>query len=245
MAGVWPRPVAVLEADPDGGVLAVRYGLARNPGLSDLAAAVREPPSADALWRSAQHLGGELPAVLAPESGDIAAGILADVAAPLGSWCAALDGVDVIADCGRLNARAPTGPVLAAASDVLVVARPRAEELHPAAHRLRAVASTVTLSGLILVGDRPYGRDEVASQLGVRVAGVVAHDPRAAAALAGGGSARTLRRSALLRSVRTFVDDLVESLGLPLPEPADTGDGDWPNFWDGSEPDVTAAEGGD
>ena len=69
--------------------------------------------------------------------------------------------------------------------------------------------------GLLLVGDTPYGPAEVASALGVDVAGMVAFDARASEALAGGAGGGDLRRSLLVRSVAS----LAESLG---PGPADS-----------------------
>jgi hypothetical protein len=81
--------------------------------------------------------------------------------------------------------------------------------------------------GLVLVGSRPHGPEEITRQLGVRVLGVVADDPRAAAALRDGGSARGLRRSLLVRSVQSLVDDLAGQLGIaPLPERAESDAGE-------------------
>ena len=62
---------------------------------------------------------------------------------------------------------------------------------------------------LLLVGDQPYGPDEVATALHADVFGVVAWDPRAAAVLTGAqGAVRDLRRSPLVRSVGTLADGL-------------------------------------
>jgi hypothetical protein len=215
MAALWPRPVVLVEADAHGGVLALRYGLSRHPGLTDLAASLRESPSPEVLLRAAQSLpGGDLPVAVAPESGKIAAHVLADVANSLGSWLAAIDGLDVVVDCGRFGPRSSAVPLLANASDVLVVARPRADELYAAAHWLAEIPAGQG-AGLVLVGERPYGRDEVAGQFGVRVAGVVADDPGAAGTLVTGrGALRPLRFSMLVRSVRSLVDDLTARLGL-------------------------------
>src|ERR687891_2009388 len=108
VAACWPRPVALVEADPGGGVLATRYGLGRSPGLADLASAVDNRAAPSTLWAAAQALPGGLGAVVAPESGEITAGILGDVAPGLGAWCRRLDEVDVVVDCGRFTSGAPT-----------------------------------------------------------------------------------------------------------------------------------------
>jgi hypothetical protein len=60
-----------------------------------------------------------------------------------------------------------------------------------------------------LVGDRPYGPDEVAAAFGAEVAGVIAWDPRTAAVLSGThGAVRDLRRSLLVRSAATLAASL-------------------------------------
>jgi hypothetical protein len=43
IASLWPRPVTVVEADPDGGRLAARHDWDVHPGLVDLATMVRSP----------------------------------------------------------------------------------------------------------------------------------------------------------------------------------------------------------
>src|SRR5918999_1087314 len=90
-AACWPRPVALLETDPAGGALAVRYRLGRQPGLAGLAAAGRHEAPADALWANAQMLPGDLPVVVAPESGEVTTGILRDAGGVLAQWCRELD----------------------------------------------------------------------------------------------------------------------------------------------------------
>jgi MinD-like ATPase involved in chromosome partitioning or flagellar assembly len=214
----WPRPVALLEADPSGGALAVRYRLGRTPGLAGLAAAVRnQDVPVDALWAHAQMLPGDLPVIVAPESGEVTTRILRDAAHSLAEWCRNLDDVDVIVDCGRLGVQDVTWPLCAASDALVVVTRPRAEELYPVAHRLRAIGEAVRSAGVVLVGERPHSPTEIAEQLGLNIMGVVADDARAAGVLTFGGSSRGLRRSPLVRSVRTFVDGLFEHLELPLP----------------------------
>jgi hypothetical protein len=214
----WPRPVALLEADPSGGALAVRYRLGRTPGLAGLAAAVRNKDApVDVLWAHAQMLPGDLPVIVAPESGEVTTRILRDAAPALADWCRNLEDVDVIVDCGRLGVQDVTWPFCVGCDELLVVTRPRAEELYPVAHRLRAIGDDVRSAGLVLVGERPHSPAEIAEQLGLNILGVVADDARAAGVLTFGGSSRGLRRSPLVRSVRTFVDNLFERLELPLP----------------------------
>ena len=56
--------------------------------------------------------------------------------------------------------------------------------------------------GVLLVGKRPYGTAEVAANLGAEVLGVLADDPKGAAAIDGTGGSRRFRTSALVRSAR-------------------------------------------
>ena len=215
-AACWPRPVALIEADPSGGALAVRYRLGRTPGLAGLAAAVRRDAPPDALWAHSQMLPGDLPVVVAPESGEVTSRILRDAAPALAQWCRQLDGIDVIVDCGRLGVQDVNWPLVQMSDETLIVTRPRAEELYPVAHRFRSLHNEVRSAGLVLVGDRPHSPSEISQQLGITVHGVIADDPRAAGVLTFGGSSRGLRRSPLVRSVRTFVDELVDRMGLPI-----------------------------
>lgn len=216
-AGCWPRPAVVVEADPAGGVLAVRYGLSRTPGLADLAAAVDTHAPAPALWDAAQSLPGGLRVVVAPESGEVTVGILDDVAAPLARRCQRLEDVDMIVDCGRTLPGSPSVALMGSADAVLVVARSTADQLYPAAHRVHALAAETGSQhiGVVLVGGRPHRPEEVESQLRVRVLGVVDDDPRTARVFAaGGGAGRAVRRSPLVRSVQGLVDELARLLGM-------------------------------
>ena len=232
-AACWPRPVALVEADPSGGALAVRYRLGRTPGLAGLAAAVRRDAPPDALWAHSQMLPGDLPVVVAPESGEVTSRILRDAAPALAQWCRQLDGIDVIVDCGRLGVQDVTWPLVQLSDELLIVTRPRAEELYPVAHRFRSISNEVASVGLVLVGDRPHSPNEISTQLGITVHGVVADDPRAAGVLTFGGSSRGLRRSPLVRSVRTFVDELIDRMGLPY---QGDGTGDYDMLGGGRRP---------
>lgn len=197
-AGVLEDAVLV-EADADGGVLALRYGLGREPGLVTLAAARRS--SGVAVLDHAQRLPGGLPVVVAPESPERATQLLRTAGERLAALLAVPDGPDIVVDAGRLSPSSPALRLAAAASINLVVARPRAEELVAAAER---VASLGAGAALVLVGSGPYSAGDVFTQLGCPVAGTVAEDLRAAQALAVGGSTKALARSGLVRSVRAL-----------------------------------------
>lgn len=207
----WLDGAVLVEADPDGGVLALRYGLSREPGLLTLAAA-REVDR-HSLLDHAQPLPGGLPVVVAPESPERSASLLRTAGARVASLLARLDNHTVV-DAGRLATTSPAAPFAPQASALLLVTRPRADELVAAAERLAALAAvTGGVAALVLAGAGPYSADDVTTQLHCPVLGTIAEDPRAARALAQGGSAKTLARSALARSARTVAKTL---LALPV-----------------------------
>lgn len=222
LGAAWPsaRPAVVVEADPDGGVVAARFGIGRDPGLASLAVALRSgPAAAEVVWDCAQRLPGGLAVVPAHESAEVVAVSLRDFAARLASWCSAVEAVDLIVDCGRLRPGSPAEPLIEVADAVLVVARPRTDELYAAVPRVCALAGSGRVAGLVLVGERPYGREEVAVQLAVPVVGVVAEDRRGADVLWGGGSDRALRTSPLARTARVLAEEVAAALGVePAPE---------------------------
>lgn len=207
----------LVEADWDGGVLGARLGLAREPGLTTLAAASRANPSEDVTVHAQALPGGTL-AVPAPASAGSAVGVWTSAGSRLAGVLRTAAGQrPVLADVGRLSPLSPVAPLLDAADVLVVVARPTVEELHAAAARIddlqRKGARPVAM---LLIGERPYGPDEVAAQLQVNVLGALADDRRAADAISGRGSAvstRVLRRSPLARSARDVAERLITAAG--------------------------------
>ncbi len=215
LAGCLERAVLV-EADPDGGVLALRYGLAREPGLATLAASRAE--AGGSILEHAQALPGGLPAVVGPESPAQATRLLATAGKRLLHVLAgASEELQLVVDAGRLGPSSPAAGLLAAADVVLVVARPTAEALVGAAER---VADLGPSAGLVLAGPGPYRAEQVSAQLGCPVLATVADDARAAGTLAEGGSSKTLARSALLRSARSLAENLAAATTRSRPPAA-------------------------
>ena len=115
----------------------------------------------------------------------------------------------MFADCGRICLSPPQQPLLAAADLVLMVCRSTVDQLRPAASRIRSLQEAGLKASLLLVGDMPYGAQEVAETLGVDVAGTVAWDPSTADVVNGsGGSGRGHYRSVLVRSATTLAASL-------------------------------------
>jgi len=227
VAASWPlvgaRRKLLVEADSFGGVLALRYQLGIEPGLVTLAAAARGGVDGDEVWEHAQLLPGGLPAVVGPDRPDQASAVLSAAGAELGRYLAELNQVDVIVDLGRIGANSDVLELIARADLVLMVARPVVEQLQPAAQRLKSFDLATDRLGWVLIGDRPHDPIEVESAFGVRVAGVIANDPRGAAALENGASPGRLRRSALVRSASALARDLERRVAqVQTADPAET-----------------------
>lgn len=221
LAATWPDPrrCLLVEADPFGGVIAPRFGLGDTPGLSTLAAQTRGGFDDAAVEAHTQRLPGGLRVLVGPASPEEAQAVWRDAAGPLAEWAAA-GSVDVIVDRGRLLPGVP--PSTSSEKHlVLVVARPTVDQLRSASIRRAALAAAGFDASLLLVGDRPYGSDEVAATMRVPVAGVVAWDPKTAATLAGmAGTVRDLRRSLLVRSAATLAERLAAEPESDRSEPS-------------------------
>jgi hypothetical protein len=227
-ASVWPGRVLLVEASEDGGALAARFGLPVEPGLTTLAAACRHTSNGDRppglLAEHVQPLPGtdRIDALVGPTSLEPAQALLRTSA---GRVAGMLDetATDVLIDAGRLPAAPLAGPLLERADRMVLVVRPRLEELTALAHRLPHLARFGPPLLVLLVGDRPYGPREVADTLGIPVLGALADDPDAAEALAATGPVRGLARSALLRSATGIVDELTADRPAPQPDERATG----------------------
>jgi hypothetical protein len=204
LAATWPpdRHIQIIEADPDGGVLAARQGVPSEPGLSTLAVTSRRSLSAEDLEAHLQTpTASDVRLLIAPPAAEQARRSLDLAAAPLAAVVSQIDNLDTIVDVGRLRPTSEAMPLVEAADAVLIVARPRLDEVQQLPARLRALRPTLARVGILLVGDKPYPPAEVAVALDAEVVAVIADDRRAAHALTGGGAAH-LGRSPLLRSVR-------------------------------------------
>ena len=210
-ASVWPGRVLLVEASEDGGALAARFGLPVEPGLTTLAAASRHTSNGDGpaglLVEHVQPLPGtdRIEVLVGPASLEPAQALLRAAVGRLTDVLEAAE-KDVLIDVGRLPASPLAGPLLQRTDRLLLVVRPRVEELTALAHRLPHLTGLGPPPELLLIGDRPYGPDEIADTLRIPVLGVLPNDPDTAEALAAAGPSRWLARSPLLRSATGIVD---------------------------------------
>lgn len=213
LAARWPAPgrAVVVECDPSGGSLAARFGLRTAPGLVSLTAAARQNRDL-MLWAHTQPLPGGVPVVVAPPGGDYARAALATLLdarrQSVLRGAAAVAGSVVVADCGRLDAVSPAMAIAREADRVLLVVRPRADELSHLAASLSMVDLWAMRPGLVLVG-RGHPAGEVTRELGVPVLAEIPHDVPGARALSGlPGRRRGPVRSRLGRVVHAIARDL-------------------------------------
>jgi hypothetical protein len=214
VAARWPaswRRVLV-EADPAGGDLAARYGLALTPGLASLAAAARDTTDPELVWEHAQQLPGGLAVVAGPTRADQAHAALAAIcgadgrAGLLGGFTGRGDVVAIV-DCGRLDPDTPLGGVVAAADQLLLLARPHADELAHLAARATELVAGRARTRLLLIG-AGYPPNEVAREVGMGVLAHLPHDPRTAAALCGHATRHARQRARLARAATRIAAEL-------------------------------------
>jgi hypothetical protein len=223
LAACWPDPagVIVVEADPAGGDVAMRFGLAQSPGLLSVAAAARggtaafgeRPEEAQLLWRHAQMLPGDVPVVASPPDAGRARGALAVLAAPgpsgglaVGPLLAAAEhpGAVLVADCGRVEPGSPVMAVLRSADVMILLTGAHADELAHIARRIPEIGSWSRHPVLVLASrdaHRGHSIDAVARELGVTPLARVPFDPRGAAVLSGRRSVLRWHHSGPARSL--------------------------------------------
>lgn len=200
----------VVEADLDGGVLAVRYGLGREPGLTTFAAA-----GADDGWRSHAQDAGGVPVLVGPDAPGASTSMWRTAGERIAHKLVAADGMAIV-DAGRLRLPIP----IVTSSDLLaVLVHPIAEQLVGLTHVLPTLRQAVRGQvGVVLVGDGPYRGADVERSIGVQVLGSLPDDRDAAEALRDGGSGARLSRSRLVRAAGA----LGATISASLLEPAGT-----------------------
>lgn len=211
VASCWPGGGRryLIEADPDGGVLAARWGLGHEPGLMTLAAAARGARTGE-LAPHAQELADDFALIAGPPTPDQAEAALS-IAGPRLAALRPAAGETVFVDAGR-GPRPVVSPVVQAAAVVMLVARPRLDQLQQLVPRYRALRGAGQRVGVVLVGDGPYGSDEVVevldSETREAIWAVLPEDAHSAAVLNAQRPARlaAMRRAPLLRAARALAE---------------------------------------
>ncbi len=219
--------VLVIEADPGGGVAAVRSGLGAHPGMASLA--IRTRGAALAAASVAEHvqvLGSGAGVLVGPVAGDEASSGLDVLADPLARFARSRpDGELLLADVGRMDPDSAAAPLVSAADGVVLVTHADREGLEQAASWLRTAGE---LNGRIAVVTRQpptgleYSPREIADGLGVQVLGRLPHDETATTAFASSprwASRGDRRRGGWWRAVVQVSERVAQLRPLVSPEP--------------------------
>lgn len=229
-AALWPSPVLLVDADTEGGDVALRLRRAdgapvdRTRGLLSLLPLARREMRPETVPEHAQELRGGVEAV-AGLSGPGQAGAAGHLWANLADALGRTTDRDVLVDCGRVSPQSVHLPLLQRADLVVCVLRPDVSGVVHARERLAALQpSLVGPDGHrprvvgVIVAKHPAGRDAdgaagvLARDLpGVDVLGRLAHDPQGASVFEGFEISRP-ERTLLVRTGRELVGELVAAL---------------------------------
>jgi hypothetical protein len=164
IASMWPRPVTVVEADPDGGRLAVRHNWPIRPGLGALAASLNQSPQGGWAWQSSREVSGQalndpkiygrsiygsdfrvIPAPAAPD--DVITAVSELAVCP---WrIEEVLGTDVLISVGTIRPGSPASALIERADARLLVMRCTIEDVSAVLHRrhlLQSVGSWTVLT---------------------------------------------------------------------------------------------------
>jgi len=167
----------VIEADLDGGVLAPRYGLGREPGLTTFAASNADDELG---WRVHAQDAGGVPVLVGPDAPSAALALWRSAGAQISNRLIASDGFAVV-DAGRLRVSIP---IVAASNVVILLVCPVAEQLVALRHLLPTLHQGIRCEvAVLLVGNGPYRAVTVERALGTTVLGDLPCDRDGAEAL--------------------------------------------------------------
>jgi hypothetical protein len=187
LAARWPEQETplVVELDPAGGDLGSRWQLHDEPGLRNMVSTARYGPLTDpAEWSQRLPVGvdvvvgpaGQTAAHTVAAFGDAGPAAVRDLAATR----------PVLADAGRLDPSSPALAFLDKADLLLVVTRPRLEDVRHLRSVLPALAERCAAVQLVVAGRGPYdAAAEIGPYLGTHIAATVRHDPAGADIVAG------------------------------------------------------------
>lgn len=213
----------LVEADPAGGDLAARWGLALDPGMLTLAAASRRGLTADLVERHCQVSGAGYPVLVSPPSAEQARSALFSLGSPFAACSARRHDASnshvlgAVADCGRWDPSGPCLDLVAEADTTVLVLRPSVEAVAHARSRLASLAPIARRTVVVTIGEQPYAPAEISSALGGVRTIAVADDSNTAGLLAAGrGIDRATRRTPLIRSIEPLLAMLAEPAS-PVP----------------------------
>jgi MinD-like ATPase involved in chromosome partitioning or flagellar assembly len=222
LCATWPSDRIVgIEADPDGGVWAARFGLSGlddAPGLASMIASFRsfgdDPEGALAhtqvLWDGPRVACVSTTPSVARRIVKVLVDVWDDLSALLP------DDADVIVDAGRWRSDGSSAALLERCDAAVVVVRPYLEWLEHLAREAPLLLAKGPV-GVVVRGDGPYSPGDVvrfvqqAAEAAGRpgdltVIGTLPEDAKSLAIMTRGGRTATLRRSALIKSAQSIAN---------------------------------------
>lgn len=166
----------LVEADPDGGVLAARYRLSLSPTLTELAGSARRSVSCADARRHAQRIGPHLPVVVAHPAAEQTSAALRTCAQQLVPVLAE-DDIRAVVDLGRWRPGSPAAPFIDHADPVFLVIRPTLDQVVQVLHAIDGFLDRTRVR-LVLVGEVPYTASQIAEVTGLEVAAILPADER-------------------------------------------------------------------
>lgn len=213
------------EFDPSGGDVECWTGRTAEPGLLRVVGDLRRSSDVDVLVAHGVETPPMMRSILAPtDQGEATATIVAAMELRLGAVWHGADRL-VCLDAGRWAHDQPGAGRLEGCDLLAVVCPSTVAGVHHASGLVRDLRAGFDLPvTLVLVGSGDFSSAEVASSVGVSVAGGVAWDPRGVRILLSSGATRAWGRSALARSARGLSDSLV-ALASPESDSGPSTDG--------------------
>jgi|GEM_PF-1514881 len=199
----------LIEADPAGGVLALRFELAPAPSLTSFASDVRNAFQQDLVWSNTQDLRGAhcMPAPVDPR---LARSWIERVAPTLNTELPKL-GAPTVIDLGWVDEDGASMPLVRAADTTLIVTSPDVAEVQGLLFQIRRLQDAGANVALVTVGSTPNDPQEIATLTGIPLAAVLPDDRQVAAALTGGKfKPNKFRRSLLWRTISGLAESLFD-----------------------------------
>lgn len=203
------RPSLLIEADPAGGVIGLRFNLRSTPSLSTLIADMRHAFDPSLIVDNAVDLQG-VKCLLAPVDPVVAERAVEHAAELLAPQLKVVQ-LPTVIDLGRCGRHSLSLPLAVEADLVLVVVRPRVDEVQSTLFTVRTLKAAGCSVGLVSIGKQPHPPEEVARLAGVPLIAVLPEDAKFASPLAGGHHRRRrFRRSLLWRSIDSLATALLD-----------------------------------
>ena len=225
LAAAWPAAHAservVLEADPDGGALAARYGLGVEPGVVSLIASARRAAVGSvAVEPHARVLGEGVWVVPGPDSGEQARSVWASGGETLAGHLAADDRLWLV-DVGRLDLAGQAAALVERSALCTLVVSERPEDLVRLPPLVDALADRGVTAGVLVCGGMAYKVDDVVEFAGTPHVWHVARIDDLVAVASGAPQGGRARRSWLWRSAievaARMADVVATTMATPVP----------------------------